>query len=80
MTLIFPCTRDQFTQVREAFAARGVLVADDTHGVISQDGVTAQYDEDGTSLSVTVTDKPWYVTTKYVESQLSEFINAAIES
>ena len=80
MTLIFPCTRGQFAKVREAFAARGVLVADDDHGMISQDGVTAIYDEDGDHLTITVKDKPWYATENYVRTHLSEFINAAIAS
>ncbi|MEI6870693.1 MAG: hypothetical protein WCL08_00285 [Verrucomicrobiota bacterium] len=80
MTLSFPCNRDQFTKVREAFAARGILVNDDTHGMIAQDGVTAQYDEDGTTLNVTILDKPWYASDGMVRSHLSDFINEAINS
>lgn len=80
MTLSFPCTRDQFTKVREAFAARGILVNDDTHGIIAQDRVSAQYDEDGTNLTVTILDKPWYASDDNVRSHLTDFINAAIES
>lgn len=80
MTLSFPCTRDQFTKVREAFAARGVAVADDDHGIIAQDKVRAEYNEDGTTLTVTILDKPWYVMDGTAREHITEFINAAIAS
>ena len=76
-SITFPITPAKWQAIRHAFEEKGIEVADAPSGSISQDGVAADFTQDGTTLTITVTDKPWYASQNRVIDGLTEFINDA---
>ena len=66
----------------EAYAAATKIIAD-KHGIVMTDegtitkmGVTASYKFDGSTLSIAILEKPFFVTTEYCEDQIKSLIAA----
>jgi hypothetical protein len=81
MNLVVPpikCTPDEFARVRAAFQREGVPVPDGDRGAIDYRKIKANFNYDGETLSLVVTDKPYLYPPGTVVSRISEFINSAI--
>ena len=68
---------DEWGRVRSAFAREGVDVPDMASGEIEQSGIKARFTYDGSTLRVTVVEKPWLYPEGVVRSHLTEFIENA---
>ena len=71
-----PMTPDQFSKAGQELQARQGITLTGNEGTISKMGVTAAYKYDGAHLTVTVTDKPFFVTEEYCEGELRKFLGA----
>ena len=64
-------------RIRAAAAARGVFFNGDLHsGQFSGMGISGSYSISGSSITVTVNSKPFFVSWAYIDSQLRGFIEA----
>ena len=83
MTLPFTITRTlapgDWQKLRVALARNGVEVADEPHGTIMTHGVVAAFAQTGSSLTITVTSKPFYASCDKVAEILTSQINSALE-
>jgi hypothetical protein len=61
MSQSFTATPDQIASLRNQLYAEGVTLPDGNSGQITGDGITANFSYDGTTLTVTIIDKPWYI-------------------
>ena len=77
INLSFPCNKEQFERLRAAFAEQGIIVDDNSQGVLVQDGVTCEYADDGETLSIVVKDIPFWEA-PFAKGKIADFINAAI--
>jgi hypothetical protein len=70
-----PLTPEQFTSVKKLVAEKQGITLDGDEGQISKSGVKAGYKYAEGLLTVTILEKPFFVTTEYCEEQLKGFLS-----
>ena len=78
-TLTYKITPDGWLRLRASLNAEGVNLGNETSGTISTHGVTAEFTQDGSTLEVKVTHKPFYASCQTVAEVLTQQINSALE-
>ena len=76
INLTFQVSPEKFQAIRRHFAEHHVEVPDEASGELEQQGVKARFTYDGTTLSVTIYDKPWIYPARVVAEKLSNFIES----
>ena len=64
-------TPEQFEAARQRIGKELGVQLDGTSGALNHSGVAVDYDFSGSDLTVEIRQKPFYVTTAYVENQIT---------
>lgn len=78
-TLNYTLPEGGWQKLRAALSAAGVQVADEPTGSLSTRGVRGDFMQDGSTLAITVTGKPFFLSADKVAEILNKQINDALK-
>ena len=74
-----PMTPEEFIAMTRQLEQKEGITLSGKQGTITKMGVTASYAYDGKILTVTILDKPFFVTTEYCEQQLRNWLPGSVK-
>lgn len=74
-TLSFPMEHGRYLALRERLAQTEVELPDGDKGKIEWHGCRLWFEYNGDTLELTVTDKPFLITTDFVTRKIKEFVD-----
>ena len=72
-----PMSEAQFATATRRLAANGIQLTGPS-GTLSRDGVTAKYEHTGTTLRVTILNKPFLLPESLIEGRLKAYLEQSL--
>ena len=73
----YPLTTTGFDALRTKLLSMGVTLPSDSDGTLSHDGVTLKYRYDGTALTLSIQQKPFYVPASLIWDEVDGWLSAS---
>lgn len=74
LTKSYSVTPDQLNHFHALAATNGIDIPEGNSGVIQSHGITMDFTYDQTTLKLTITSKPFYITTSMVWNELDSYL------
>lgn len=72
----FTITPDQMAGFRQQATSQGILVPASNSGTVTHDGVSIGYAFDGTTLTLTILSKPFFIPASVIFGELAPYLPA----